>query len=116
MHTIDSTKLRGDDGSLNLNVWDQENNTLALLDPDTGKFGTAKVLGCNATLSNSRLSVLLKNSFTKASGPTSPVVTVTFGLSFKHAAAGHHFSIEAAASNDNGSKTTFGLGKSITVT
>jgi hypothetical protein len=115
LHTID-LQLRGDDGSLILIEWNQENETFALLDPQTGKFGTPQALGDTSVLSNHLVSVLLKTSSKLSTGPTSPLVTVTFALQFKQAAAGHHFSVEAAASNDNGTQTIFGLGKSITVT
>ncbi len=115
LHTID-LQLSGDDGSLIDIRWNQENETLSLLDPTTGKFGQPQPLGSNETLSNALLDVLLKTSSKLSTGPTSPLVTVTFSLRFKNAAKGHHFSVEAAASNDNGTMTMFGLGKSITVT
>jgi len=41
---------------------------------------------------------------------------VTFSLRFNHAAAAHHFRIEAAASNDLGTQTLFARGGTVNVT
>lgn len=104
------------DGSLVIIDWNETANTLAMFNPATGNFGAPMVMGSDNVISNNLLDMLVKTSSTKASGPTSPTVTVTFDLRFNHSAAGHHYSIEVAASNDLGAKTQFGLGGSIHVT
>ena len=107
-------RLRGKHGALILIDWNEVNNTFSLFDAASGRFGAPVKLGSDGVLSNSLVSVRLKTSSAKASGPTSSTVTVTFSLRFKRAAAAiHHFQIEAAASNDLGSTSRFERGGSL---
>jgi hypothetical protein len=108
-------RLRGPRGAVVLIDWNEANNTFSLLDQDTGTLGAAKALGSDGVLSNSFVDVLLKTSSVKASGPTSPTVTVTFSLRFKELTA-HHFRIEAAASNDAGGTSPFEQGGILSLT
>jgi hypothetical protein len=96
--------------------WNEANNTFSLFDAATGKFGAPAKVGSQRVLSNRLVDVLLHNSLVKASGPTSPKVTVTFALRFNQSATGHHFRIEAAASNDRGAHSVFALGGALRVT
>ena len=109
-------RLRGDDGSLIIIDWNEAANTFALFNPASKKFGPAKTLGSNSTLSNNLVDVLLASSSVQAAGPTSPTVEVTFTLRFNHSASGHTFTIDAAATNDAGEKAAFALGGTVHVT
>jgi len=110
-------RLRGEDGTLILLDWNEAANTFSLFNPATGGFGPAKVLGTQNVLSQFPGRRAAQDQQHKASGPTSPLVTVTFSLRFNHAAAGIPLSeFEAAASNNLGVQTLFAKGGSVNVT
>ncbi|CAN5453925.1 hypothetical protein BH09PLA1_BH09PLA1_19210 [soil metagenome] len=98
-------RLRGKRGSEILINWNEADNTFALFDPMTGRFGEPMKIGTDAVLSNSLVNISLKRSSVAARGPTSSKVTVTFSLQFKGPI--QRWTIDAAASNDLGSQTRF---------
>src|SRR5205807_920021 len=104
-----------DPHSFALIKWDEAMETFSLFNPLTGRFGSGKALGSDRVLSNGLIDVLLKSSSKQASGPTSPLVTVTFALKFNRAAAGHRFRIEVSARNDMGSRSAFSVGPVVKV-
>jgi hypothetical protein len=79
----------------------QFSSTLALLDEFGNQVGFG-VPGEELVLENDVAAFNLLQSSQTSGGPSAPDVTVTFVVSFKQAAAGRQFSIDAAATDDDG--------------
>jgi hypothetical protein len=103
-HQLDDIQLRllSADGTRIKVRWNEAANTLSLYDNLTHKFGPAKKIGSNAILSNKYVHIHLATSSVKASGPTSPTVTLTIDLRFTAAASGKTFVLAASADDDLG--------------
>lgn len=82
-------------------VWDQANNTFALMNSASGRLGPAFVAGSNNRIGNEDVTLLLAETTAKGGGPTSPVVTLTLRLEFRPHAEGSYI-VEGAATDDFG--------------
>ena len=116
-HLLDDIQLRllAADGTRIKVRWNQLANTLSLYDNTTKKFGPPKTIGTSAILSNKFVEVHLATSSVKASGPTSPTVTLTIDLRFKNGASGKSFVMAVAGSDDFGHRSAFADAGSIVV-
>jgi photosystem II stability/assembly factor-like uncharacterized protein len=82
-------------------------NTVALYDPATGRFGARTPLGVDGRVETPTAVLHLKESAVIGSGPTGPSVTLALAVSFKAAASGQNYIVEAAATADNGDHDRF---------
>ena len=108
-HDLKSVDLRVGDGRSHV-LWVrffETNNTVALFDPVTGRFGAHTALGVDGRLENSTAVLHLKESAVTGSGPTGPSVTLALVVSFKAPAAGRDYMVQAAATADNGDHDRF---------
>jgi hypothetical protein len=108
-HLLDDIQLRllAADGTRIKVKWNQAANTLSLYDNITHKFGPPKQIGSSAILSDKFVHVHLATSSVKATGPTSPTVTLTIDLRFTAAASGKTFVLAVDASDDFGHRSAF---------
>lgn len=101
LNTID-IRLTGDDGSQIWLRFNEADQTLALYNPHSRKFGPAKKIGSHDHLSDGLVDIDLSASSVVAAGPTSPTVTLNLALTFSAPAADTDFLIDVAAANDAG--------------
>ena len=116
-HLLDTIELRllSADGRRIKIRWNEAANTLALYDNITHKFGPAKKIGSSAILKDKFVHVVLAGCSVKATGPTSPTVTLTIDMHFQKASSGKTYVLAAAASDDLGHVSAFEDAGSIVV-
>lgn len=94
-------RLRDDQGIVMWLRFDEASQTISLYNAHSGKFGPAKKIGSNGTLSNGDVRIDLSEIRLVAAGPNSPTVNLTFPIHFLHKMH-RHLLIEVAATDDAG--------------
>jgi autotransporter-associated beta strand protein len=108
-HHLTELQLRIRDGN-NIIFWlrfNEADRTFSLFNEAANRFGRPVTAGSNFRLENSSATLFLTPSSVVASGPTSPTVTLNLALSFKPSTGGRTYSVEAAASDDDGNAEDF---------
>jgi hypothetical protein len=108
-------RLRDEDGVALWVKFDEAANTFSLFNPHSGRFGPGKTPGDAGVLSDGYATLHLQTSSVQAAGPTAPSVLITLDVSFHHSAAGRHFVVEAAASDDLGHADPFAFAGTVDV-
>ncbi len=94
-------RLRDDQGTVMWLRFDEATQTISLYNAHSGKFGPAKKIGSDGTLSNGDVQIDLSEIRLVAAGPNSPTVNLTFPIHFLHRLH-RHLLVEVAATNDAG--------------
>jgi hypothetical protein len=106
LNTVD-LRLSDEDGTALWVRFDEATRSLSLIDPDTGKAGPAFAVGSASVLSNQYATLYLAGCRVQAAGPTSPTVTLTLDVTFKHLTLGRKLLLEIAATDDLGNSQGF---------
>ena len=87
--------------------FDEGKNAFSLFKEGPDKFGQDFVPGSPVVLETPEATLHVKEISVQGSGPAGPSVALNLALSFKPKAAGRTFSVEVAASDDQGNQSVF---------
>jgi thiol-disulfide isomerase/thioredoxin len=114
LKTLD-IRLVDDDG---IAIWlrfDQATDSISLFNPSSGKFGPAKPIAVNGTLSHAGASIDLGATTRTTLGPTDPTIMLNLSLTLGKQFAGRRFTVQLAATDDLGNEQGFANAGRITV-
>ncbi|HXU78853.1 MAG TPA: hypothetical protein VN794_19915, partial [Methylomirabilota bacterium] len=95
-------RIRDGDQILLWTRFTESDQSFSLYNPASGRFGSTAAAGDRMQLQTSLALLDLERTSVKASGPTSPSVTLNLAVAFKPSAAGRACIVEVAAVDDEG--------------
>ena len=95
-------RIRDGDQILLWTRFTESDQSFSLYNPASGRFGSTASAGDRMQLQTSLALLDLERTSVKASGPTSPSVTLNLAVAFKPSAAGRACIVEVAAVDDEG--------------
>jgi uncharacterized delta-60 repeat protein len=116
-HELQSLQLRIRDGSdvVFSATFDEASGLFSLLNEATRRSGPGVAPGSRQRLETSDAILYMADTSVRASGPTSPTVTLHLSLGFKPSTAGRTFVVEVAATDDSRIESGFVTAGTVTV-
>jgi hypothetical protein len=106
-----------DDAGIALWVrFDEVSQTFSVFDPASAQFGLNRPAGSTNSLQTAWAQLRLSDASVVGSGPTGPSVTLNLPLTFSTQAAGHAYTVEVSASDDQDQESDFTQAGTLIVT